>query len=187
MTKSQNTKNEQLTEQFNHGSLPDDRLYYYRFKGDSNVKITTQYGLYCEEADNKKEIEVIDFVPSYSEYLALQSDSLAKNEAVEINAELEHRLAMVKANGNYPDRISRLKSRVVALSEENQKLKEILERHKKATAKAQIRSCDLEIINAQLKELLKECESSIQYYQETYGAMDLDTYTLLAKLKEALK
>lgn len=41
--------------------------------------------------------------------------------------------------------------------------------------------------NAKLKNLLKECESSIQYYQETYGAMDLDTYTLLAKLKEALK
>ena len=38
-----------------------------------------------------------------------------------------------------------------------------------------------------LKELLKECESSIQYYQETYKAMDLDTYTLLAKLKEAFK
>lgn len=70
--------------------------------------------------------KVLAPVPSYSEYLALQSDSLAKNEAVEINAELEHRLAMVKANGNYPDRISRLKSRVVALSEENQKLKELL-------------------------------------------------------------
>lgn len=41
--------------------------------------------------------------------------------------------------------------------------------------------------NSKLKDLLKECESSIQYYQETYGAMDLDTYTLLAKLKEALK
>lgn len=38
-----------------------------------------------------------------------------------------------------------------------------------------------------LKELLKECESSIQYYQETYGVMDLDTYILLAKLKEVLK
>ena len=37
-----------------------------------------------------------------------------------------------------------------------------------------------------LKDLLKECESSIQYYQETYGAMDLDTYTLLAKLNEVL-
>lgn len=41
--------------------------------------------------------------------------------------------------------------------------------------------------NAKLKELLKECESSIQYYQETYGAMDLDTYTLLTKLNEVLK
>lgn len=45
---------------------------------------------------------------------------------------------------------------------------------------------ELEEENEQLKELLKECESSIQYYQETYGAMDLDTYTLLAKLNEVL-
>lgn len=49
------------------------------------------------------------------------------------------------------------------------------------------RSMVLEAENTKLKELLKECESSIQYYQETYGAMDLDTYTLLAKLKEVLK
>ena len=42
------------------------------------------------------------------------------------------------------------------LAKENEELKEILERHKKATAKAQIRSCDFEIINTQLKKLLKE-------------------------------
>ena len=62
-----------LTEQYKHGNLPDDRLYYYRFKGETEVQITTQYGLYCEEADNKKEIEVIDFVPSYEEYEQLDN------------------------------------------------------------------------------------------------------------------
>ena len=60
------------------------------------------------------------------------------------------------------------------------KLKEELSREVYKTSEAY---CLVE----ELKELLKECESSIQYYQETYGAMDLDTYTLLAKLKEALK
>ena len=78
-----------LTEQFNHGLLPEDRLYYYRFKGEPDVQITTQYGLYCEEADNKKEIEVIDFVPIYSEYLA-------KKEGEEIIAELEAENAQLK-------------------------------------------------------------------------------------------
>lgn len=63
-----NENSQDLTEKYKHGNLPDDRFYYYRFKGEPEVQITTQYGLYCEEADNKKEIEVIDFVPSYEEY-----------------------------------------------------------------------------------------------------------------------
>lgn len=87
MTKLQNTKNEQLTEQFNHGLLPDGWYYYKASDGRSDI--ATEYGLFCIEADNKVKIEVLAEVPSYSEYLALQSDSLAKNEAVEINAELE--------------------------------------------------------------------------------------------------
>jgi hypothetical protein len=103
MSKSQNTKNEQqndlcitseqLTEQYKHGNLPDDRLYYYRFKGEPEVQITTQYGLYCEEADNKKEIEVIDFVPSYEEYLCL---TYAKEEDEKIIAEYEEENTKLK-------------------------------------------------------------------------------------------
>lgn len=64
--------------------------------------------------------------------------------------------------------------------EENEQLKEELSRESYKVSEAY---CFVD----ELKGLLKECESSIQYYQETYGAMDLDTYTLLAKLKEALK
>ena len=84
------TAQNDLTEQYKHGNLPDDRLYYYRFKGEPEVQITTQYGLYCEEADNKKEIEVIDFVPSYEEYEQLENwnrftaDYHALREAKEI-------------------------------------------------------------------------------------------------------
>ncbi|MBO7735192.1 MAG: hypothetical protein J6S67_21690 [Methanobrevibacter sp.] len=48
-----------------------------------------------------------------------------------------------------------------------------------------LKSRESEIIK--LKNLLKECQKSIHWYQETYGAMDLDTYTLLAKLNEVLK
>lgn len=63
----------------------------------------------------------------------------------------------------------------------------IYERKDKQATETSIAYNELLEENAQLKELLKECESSIQYYQETYGAMDLDTYTLLAKLNEVLK
>lgn len=104
MTKSQDTKNEQqkdlcitseqLTEQFNHGLLPDGWYYYKASDGRSDI--ATEYGLFCIEADNKVKVEVLEKVPSYSEYLALQSDSLAKNEAVEINAELEAENAKLK-------------------------------------------------------------------------------------------
>lgn len=69
------------------------------------------------------------------------------------------------------------------LAKENEELKEILERHKKATAKSQIRSCDLEIINAELKELLKECKMPLEVYNEMFGNKE----ELLTKIDEALK
>lgn len=88
-----NENSQDLTEQYKHGNLPDDRLYYYRFKGEPEFQITTQYGLYCEEVDNKKEIEVIDFVPSYEEYLSL---TYAKEEDEKIIAEYEAENAQLK-------------------------------------------------------------------------------------------
>jgi hypothetical protein len=94
-----------LTEQYKHGNLPDDRLYYYRFKGEPEVQITTQYGLYCEEADNKKEIEVIDFVPSYEEWKAAQEQlhkegiwytEISHKKVLKENAELKELLKECK-------------------------------------------------------------------------------------------
>lgn len=66
------------------------------------------------------------------------------------------------------------------LEAENQKLKEEVSRESYKVSEAY---CFVE----ELKELLKECRKSISWYQEIYGAMDLDTYTLLAKLNEVLK
>lgn len=68
--------------------------------------------------------------------------------------------------------------RIDELEEENEQLKKFCE---------EFNALNVSKENQRLKELLKECENSILYYQETYGAMDLDTYTLLAKLKEVLK
>ena len=67
-------------------------------------------------------------------------------------------------------------------------MKEILERHKKATAKAQIRSCDFEIINTQLKELLKECKEVIKNVDTYYGNYDsTNGYLVINKIDEVLK
>ena len=68
-------------------------------------------------------------------------------------------------------------------------LKEILERHKKATAKAQIRSCDFEIINTQLKELLKECIPYFNALVEKRLKLEYipQVYELLTKINEALR
>ena len=74
------------------------------------------------------------------------------------------------------------------LAKENEELKEILERHKKATAKAQIRSCDLEIINQQLKELLKECRPYFDALVEKRLKLEYipQVYKLLTKIDNAI-
>lgn len=120
-----------LTEKLKKGELPEG-VYYVLYYGDDTAEVDIYRRVYSLYDDSEVKFtipqvtEVLAPVPSYDEYQKLLSDQLAKNEGEEINAELEHRLAMVKANGKYPDRISRLKSRVVALSEENTKLKKLL-------------------------------------------------------------
>ena len=77
---------------------------------------------------------------------------------------------------------------IECLHKENE-LKEILERHKKATAKAQIRSCDLEIINTQLKELLKECRH-IMSIEKDFASCHFEKSKLtelLTKIDEVLR
>lgn len=80
-----------LTEQWKKGKLPYDKSFYiktdncyYDIKGDLlNYTVCV----------NGEEIsEVLAPLPLYQEYLALESDSLAKKEAEEIIAELEDRL-----------------------------------------------------------------------------------------------
>ena len=78
--------------------------------------------------------------------------------------------------------------RSMVLQAENEELKEILERHKKATAKAQIRSCDLEIINAQLKELLKKANKFLKDYGFTFDGKDCaEAFKVHTKINEVLK
>lgn len=153
MTKSQKTKNAQLTEQFNHGLLPDGWYYYKASDGRSDI--ATEYGLFCIEADNKVKVEVLEKVPSYSEYLALQSDSLAKNEAVEINAELEVENARLKTEYEKEcKRADELEDSYWKEVEKNKKLKKWCE---------EFNALEVAKENTKLKELLKECKPYINH------------------------
>ena len=53
------------------------------------------------------------------------------------------------------------------------------QKHRKTLLKTQEKNCDLEIINTQLKELLKDC---VEYVKKDYG--DYLTYTQSAIYKE---
>lgn len=77
-----------LTEQHRSGKLERNRDYFVKV----NDKVVSIY----LDGDNDFiyyghiiKPEVLAAVPTYEEYLALLSDSLAKNEGVEINAELK--------------------------------------------------------------------------------------------------
>lgn len=79
-----------LTKQWKDGTLEAGEYY---FKLDGEINIGTDIGLdvfrtYADD-DRINDIEVLEPVPTYEEYLGLLSDQLAKNEAEEINAELE--------------------------------------------------------------------------------------------------
>lgn len=78
----------ELTEKWKNGEI-DDGLYYFKLPSEKIV-ITSKWGI-IESVwkDRNDEIECLAPVPSYEEYQALLSDQLAKNEGVEINAELE--------------------------------------------------------------------------------------------------
>ena len=190
MTKSQNTKNEQqedlcitseqLTEQWKKGELPNG-YYWIRLSWGGMVIMayhTAFDGLFELDDhyyDSDEISEVLAPVPSYEEWQASEKYNKHLEEVIKTyeRKEKQHTDDAIAYN---------------ELAKENEELKEILERHKKATAKAQIRSCDFEIINAQLKELLKECKEVIKNVDTYYGNYDsTNGYLVITKIDEALQ
>lgn len=92
-----------LTEQWQKGELPEG---WYYIKDENGVIYAAENCLNYDSLSDKgytafyyaeTEIsEILAPVPTYREYLALQSDSLAKNEATEIIAELEAKVKKLK-------------------------------------------------------------------------------------------
>ena len=79
-----------LTEKWRKGELPSGWYWvdYYSVDGAVMLEYIPQHnGFGCEEKELVQ--AVLAEVPSFEEYQKLLSDQLAKNEGVEINAELE--------------------------------------------------------------------------------------------------
>lgn len=76
-----------LTELWRKGKLPSGE-YYIKIDGvDARACYFEGFGF--TEGEPEEIEEILDKVPTYEKYQALLSDQLAKNEGVEINAELE--------------------------------------------------------------------------------------------------
>ena len=84
-----------LTEKWNKGKLPEG-FYWVEFQ-DGEILPTTfsnQHGFICCDSlcDEENIKQILAKMPSFREYQKLLSDQLAKDEGVEINAELENRI-----------------------------------------------------------------------------------------------
>ena len=100
-----------LTEQYSKGELEEG---YYYVKSDWFDGVDIRY--IHNRLDDWKEI--LDSVPTYDEYIKLLSDSVAKIEGEEINAELQEENARLK---KWCEEFNALD-----VAKENTKLKELL-------------------------------------------------------------
>lgn len=138
-----------LTEKLKKGELPKMDIHYYiKSRPYGKIKIDRKEAIGWAIHATRNVEQILASVPSYEEYLALQSDSLAKNEAVEINAELENSIKDLKhRNENlrlalktyeFPEiqkiltdwRTGELDKKFNKFEKENAKLKELLNRIK---------------------------------------------------------
>lgn len=155
MTKSQNTKNEQqkdlcitseqLTEQWKKGELPSGWYYTKLWKGCNVIDyfIGNQFLRY----DDSDIVEVIALVPTFDE---LQNMNKAVNECMAANIKLVEQNKQLKEQINKwcLDAINRGTANTVKAVKEfgiPERIKELVEQ------------------NAQLKELLKECQLLLKY------------------------
>jgi predicted RNase H-like nuclease (RuvC/YqgF family) len=128
-------------------------------------------------------------VPSYEQWQSLNEllDSMRDTNKV-----LAHKLNNIKVNGNYPDKISKLKSRIKGLTEELEPFtdpyfrglttKDIAELAKKSI-RLTTQHCEDNARIEKLEELLKECRDFV----ELINIIDGGKPDLLTKINEALK
>lgn len=133
--------------------------------------------------------EIICEVPSYEQWKSLNEllDSMRDTNKV-----LARKLNNIKVNGNYPDRISKLKSRIKGLTEELEPFtdpyfkglttKDIAELAKKSIRLTK-QSCEDNTTIQRLKELLCYCADVLEEMDDK----DRDIEILLEEVNEVLK
>ena len=184
MTKSQNTKSEQqkdlcitseqLTEQWKKGELPNGWYWVKGIKSEGIYAYTAEYLNNMYRPINGEII--IEQVPSYNEWQANENYIDYLKQCISVYESKDKQATETSIAYN-------------ELAKENEELKEILERHKKATAKAQIKSCDLEIINQQLKDIIsKMCMELVAPDDDmSNGLADYFNQDLILEIYEVLK
>ena len=163
-----------LTEQWKNGELPEgdyfikngDKIYPDYFDNAEGFLKTYNYGVQ----------KVLAPVPSFQEWQASEKYNKHLEEVIKTYERKDKQATETSIAYN-------------ELAKENEELKEILERHKKATAKAQIRSCDFEIINTQLKDIIsKMCMELVAPDDDmSNGLADYFNQDLILEIHEALK
>lgn len=176
-----------LTEQWKKGEL--DGAYYIK-NGDGGYEVR----IFQDKRKDYRFIgspisEFVCEVPSYEEWQSLNEllDSMQDTNKV-----LAHKLNNIKVNGNYPDRISKLKSKIKSLTEELEPFtdpyfKGLTTKHISELAKKSIRltkqSCDDNTTIQRLKELLCYCADVLEEMDDK----DRDIEILLEEVNEVLK
>lgn len=172
-----------LTEKWKKGELPCG--WYW-------VESSISEGIYAYTAENLNNMyrprngeKVLAPVPSYDEWQASENYIDYLKQCISVYESKDKQATETSIAYN-------------ELVKKNEELKDI----KKATAKAQIRSCDLEIINQQLKELLKECRrqfEEVELYRYDVADTDQEDWLkisteqasiankMIAKIDEVLK
>lgn len=114
-----------LTEKWHKGELPSGWYWVKGVRAEGIYAYTSEYLNNIDRpADGEK---IVEKVPSYEEYQKLLSDQLAKNEGVEINAELEAENTKLKTENKwYFEQLHEAVKQYDNLKELLKKCKEIL-------------------------------------------------------------
>ena len=162
-----------LTEQWKKGVLKFGAYYVNRLE-EHRIWL---YNDRSKTPESQHEIyEILAPVPSYEEWQASEKYNKHLEEVIKTYERKDKQATETSIAYN-------------ELAKENEELKEILERHKKATAKAQIRSCDFEIINTQLKDIIsKMCMELVAPDDDmSNGLADYFNQDLILEIHEVLK
>jgi len=191
MTKSQNTKSEQLTEQWKKGELPYAE-YYIKLAGGEYTNDVWDVGGW--QSFNKKGdvvVEVLAKVPPYEVYKDLIDGRKLLREYIKDttneNSRLKEYERIVTSYNMKPIDYDIACETVIKLLDDNKRLK-----HDVGNLGYKIKNQRHEIDNRlkeiwRLKELLKECKEPLEVFADKKDACEWCPEDLLAKIDEVLK